>query len=175
MKTKTILIVAVVVVLAALGIGKLLLGTKTSNVMTDRTATVDPGNASSGGAAVSSSASDASPAASTTLPAMRSTGQLFKDSPDYQYAYRIFPTLVSGAAKQALSGFDMKTTDLGNNTYRVDLTTRESQYHSQSFTVMGDQKIYFIERSLGDDSGNNDLVYGDDHAVAVDARGYILQ
>lgn len=124
-----------------------------------------------------STTAPAAPATGATAAAglMKSTSQLFTASPDYSYAYRIFPTMVSDQAKQALDGFDMKTENLGNNTFRVTLTAKNNNYKSQTLTVSGDQKIYFVETSWGDDEPSADYALRDDYAVAVDTQGYILQ
>lgn len=131
-------------------------------------------NTTAGPASTTAPAATA-PSSATGAQLMKSTGQLFTSSPDYAYAYRIFPTMVSDQAKQALDGFDMKTEDLGNNIFRVTLNAKNSSYKTQALTVSGDQKIYFVETSWGDDEPSADYALRDDYAVAVDAQGYILQ
>lgn len=113
--------------------------------------------------------------ATTTIQLMTATTQLFASSADYSKSYKIFPGALSSQATTALSGFALSTTDLGNGVTQVNLTAKESQYHSQSFVVGPGQSVYFIEKSLGDDGNDSDANYGDDYGVAVDANGYILQ
>jgi hypothetical protein len=108
-------------------------------------------------------------------PLMQSTLTLFAATTDYQNAYRIYPTFNSAKAKQAISGYTLKVDSLGNNEFRVNLIGKTSAAPNQFFIVSGDQKVYFVERSFGDDSTNSDELAGDDKAVAVDSKGYILQ
>lgn len=132
-------------------------------------------NVGSDFATTAGQSSSTTPTSTTAANLMKGTGQLFTSSPDYAYAYRIFPTMVSDQAKQALDGFDMKTENLGNNIFRVTLTATNRNYKSQTLTVSGDQKIYFVETSFGDDAPGQDYELRDDYAVAVNAQGYILQ
>jgi len=112
-------------------------------------------------------------ATTSSIPeSMQSTGTLFSQTS--RRAYLIFPTLATGAS-QALDGFTLTTVSLGNNTYRVTLTPKVSNYKTQTFVLTGDDKLYFTENSYGDDNTSQDYVYGDDYATAVNAQGYILK
>ena len=112
--------------------------------------------------------------ASTAKSAMTSTGQLFSQYPYANKSFEVFPTSVATAAK-ALGAFSITQTSLGNNTYKVILANSAEGSVQQSVTVTGDQKVYFIERSSGDDSATEDSVTTDDILVAVDAQGTILK
>ena len=103
--------------------------------------------------------------------------QLFKDSPEYQYAYQIFPGTMSAQAKTAMSGFSMKTTTLADGSTRVSLTSTNPNYKNQSYTVKKGYSLYFVERNTVDDnpSQDSDRLYLDDSAVIVDPNGYIAQ
>ena len=111
---------------------------------------------------------------STNTAAMQSTNQLFSQSPDYSKAYLIYPT-ENAAAKKALTGFDITIKDLGNGTTQVSLPTKTQTDEVQSFIVSKGQKVYFVEKSMGDDSLGTDRNYSDDYGVAVDSSGYILK
>lgn len=188
---KKYIIGGIVGLLAVVGIFKLFSSSGGGTVAPAQTADSQQAaqvSANVGGSDFKATAGPASTTAPTTQPAttptpsstadaqlMKSTGQLFTSSQDYSYAYRIFPTFVSDQAKQAIDGFDMKTENLGNNLFRITLTAKNSSYKSQILTVSGDQKIYFIETSWGDDEPTADYALHDDYAVAVDSQGYILQ
>lgn len=106
---------------------------------------------------------------------MQSTSQLFSDTADFQSAYLIWPGAPSADAQTALDGFNLNSQNLGNNVYKIILTATDRNYHNQSFAVAGNDKIYFVEYSLGDDAPGRDYALGDDYAVAVDSNGYILK
>ncbi len=106
---------------------------------------------------------------------MQPTSQLFIDFRNYSRAYEVWPTFSSARAQQALNGFDLQAQDLGNNIYKVSIVPKIQNHKTQTFIVMGDSKIYFIETSFGDDTTDQDYVYSDDYAVAVNAAGYVLQ
>lgn len=112
--------------------------------------------------------------ASTSTSAMQSTKQLFSQSPDYAKAYLIYPT-ANAAAKKALAGFNLTIKDLGNGTTQVSLPTKTQTDEVQSFVVSKGQKVYFVEKTMRDDSLDTDTYLGDDYGVAVDANGFILQ
>lgn len=112
--------------------------------------------------------------ASSTVPLMQSTGALFSKYAYVSKAHEIFPTL-GADTKAALGAFGYTKEDLGNNVYRFTLTNNAEGYQGQSVVVSGDQSVYFIERSTGDDSKTEDSSVNDDILVAVDAQGNILK
>ena len=103
-----------------------------------------------------------------------SPAMLFSQYPYANKSFEVFPTPVATAAK-ALGAFSITKTSLGNNTFKVTLANSAEGSVQQSVTVTGDQKVYFIERSSGDDSASEDSVTTDDMLVAVDAQGNILK
>jgi hypothetical protein len=111
----------------------------------------------------------------TTVTLMVSTGQLFSSSQFFRNAYEVYPTLDPTNGSRALSGFAIQTQNLGSGATHVTLVAKQVSYHTQSFIIGSGQTLYFIERSFGDDSNDQDINYGDDSGIAVDARGYILQ
>jgi hypothetical protein len=113
-------------------------------------------------------------AASSSVPLMQSTTQLFSQYQYFSKAHEIFPTLAADTVK-TMGAFSFTKEDLGGNVYRFTLTNSNEGYQGQSVVVSGDQSVYFIERSSGDDSDTEDSSTQDDFLVAVDAQGYILQ
>lgn len=117
------------------------------------------------------------PPASPTLATkpMTSTGELFATSKYFSKAYEVYPNPDPQNGARVLSGFSVQIDDLGNGLSRVTLVAKQSNYKTQSVVLSVGQKLYFYERSLGDDSNDQDLNYGDDMGIAVDANGYIMQ
>ena len=104
------------------------------------------------------------------------SGTVFAGSPYFQYAYLISTPDLNAQTKNALAGFKLGTTQNTDGTVTYTLTTTKSGYFNQTYTVKPGEKLYFIERSLGDDDVTNDSDYalGDDTAIIVDANGYII-
>ncbi|HZD86655.1 MAG TPA: hypothetical protein VE088_01455 [Gaiellaceae bacterium] len=46
---------------------------------------------------------------------------------------------------------------------------------AQTSTFRAGDRVYFVEASLGDESGNVDYNFGDDGVVVTNAQGYIVQ
>ena len=103
--------------------------------------------------------------------------QLFKNSPEYQYAYQIFPGTMSAQAKTAMNGFSMKTTSMPDGSTQVSFSSTNPNYKNQSYVVKKGYSLYFIERTTADDNTaqDTDRLYLDDTAVIVDPNGYIAQ
>jgi hypothetical protein len=106
-----------------------------------------------------------------------SAGTLFSDSPYASYAYLISTSPLSSQAKEATTGFAITSVQNSNGSATYRLATARSNYVNQTYTLEPGQKLYFIERSLGDDDASSDTDYmlGDDTAIIVDTNGYIVQ
>ncbi len=167
MKNKLLIIVGIVIVLAIAGIYNMYFKNNSITVNNSNPGTAavvtDNSNAVNNNSVVKDSQS------------MKSTGNLFADSPAYKHAYQIFPGQLSSDAQTALAGFDMKTENLGNNSYRITLVAKAHDYKDQSVVISDGQKLYFVETSWGDDEANQDYAYRDDYTVVVDTNGYILK
>ncbi len=112
--------------------------------------------------------------ASTSTLVLKSTDQLFKESPDYNKSYLVYPT-ENASAKKAIANFNLVTKDLGNEAFEITLTSKTQNEILQSFNITKGQKVYFVEKSLTDDTSDSDKNSGDDYLVAVDTKGYILK
>lgn len=101
----------------------------------------------------------------------------FANSPYYPYSYLISGSALSPEAQQAITGFQLTHSPNSNGSVTYTLTAVQAGYVNQSYILQQGQKLYFIERSLGDDdtSGNADYNFGDDFAVIVDSNGNIAQ
>jgi hypothetical protein len=73
-----------------------------------------------------------------------------------------------------LAGFSFTARLVGNS---VDFTLFESgsTQPTENKTYPASDHIYFVEASLGDDSGNAEYNFGDDGVVVTDASGHVVQ
>ena len=123
----------------------------------------------------SSSPSKAMASAASSISA--STTMKFADQPYAQYAYLIDPAnlnAMDAATKAAVAGFMITAQKAANGTVTVKLTSQNTEYHDQSYILSPGEKLYFIEKNLGDDQNGTERFLGDDTAVVVDQNGTIV-
>jgi hypothetical protein len=101
--------------------------------------------------------------------------QLFSSSPESQYSYLISTPTYDAKTQQALSGFKVTKNTLSDGSIQITLNAQNPEYKTQTYTVKTGEKLYFIEKFLGDDNGTEDKNLKDDTAVLVDANGYIVE
>ena len=133
---------------------------------------------------VPSSASQATSAAGAPAPpAARSPGAagssspapgpLLSSEPFASVAYQIWPGPVSGTAHQALTGLAISVHNRGSG-LAVTAAAR-GQGAAATHLYRGGVRVYVVEATMGDDSGNSDYSLGDDGLVVTDAQGRIIQ
>jgi len=129
-----------------------------------------PGPGSSPGPASSPAAS---PAPTATSPAPAAAGPLLSSEPYASASYQVWPGSPSAAAKQALTGLTITVHKRGSGL----LVTAGviGQAAGPPHLYAGGARVYVIEASLGDDSGNADYNLGDDGLVVTDAQGRIVR
>jgi len=96
------------------------------------------------------------------------------DSPNGKFAFLISGDTINSDAKAALAGFNLDKTSNADGTTIIKLTSTNTEYVDQTYTLKNGEQLYFIERSMGDDSNNQEFNLGDDTAVIVDSEGYIV-
>jgi LysM repeat protein len=103
--------------------------------------------------------------------------QKFVDTEDGKKAFKIFPGEMSADAKNALTGFDLKTKNLSNGVTEVTLVAKKQEYTTQTLTVKQGESVYFIEKFGLDDNKNENIDNSlkDDSAFVVDANGYLVK
>src|ERR1051326_3118617 len=108
-------------------------------------------------------------APATTTPTGESSnttgGELFSDSPLAPYAYLISTATYDAKTQMALRGFSVTKNNLPDGSMQITLNAKNPEYHTQIYTVKPGEKLYFIERSLGDDNGVDDRTLADDTAI----------
>ena len=99
--------------------------------------------------------------------------QLLSAQPYANAAYQIWPGTLSSAAKTALIGLNVSVKQQGSAL--IVTAGVNGQAAGSPRTYADGAKVYVIEASLGDDSGNTDYNLGDDALVVTDAKGGIIQ
>lgn len=102
------------------------------------------------------------------------SGPSLASTPYAAYAFQVYPGDLSSTTKQALSGFDVSVKRAGS-TIRVTVALIGSPQPGVDQTYPAEDHVYFVETSLGDDSGNGEFNLGDDGIVITDAQGRIVQ
>jgi len=88
-------------------------------------------------------------------------------------AYQVWPGSPSAAAKSALIGLSVSVKQQG--AVLVVTAGVNGQAVPAPRRYPGGARVYVVEASLGDDSGNTDYNLGDDALVVTDAKGGIIQ
>jgi len=114
----------------------------------------------------------AAPRASGASPAA-SPGPLLSAQSYAQYSFPVWPGTPGAAAQQALIGLSVKVRRQGSG---IMVTAGvNGQPGAAPRFYSGGTRVYVVEASLGDDSGNSDYSLGDDGLVVTDVQGRILQ
>src|SRR5215469_11564141 len=101
-----------------------------------------------------------------------SRGPLLSSQPFAQYAYAIWPGKPGSAAQAALAGLTINVRRQGTGVSVVAGVTGQ-QASAPHYYPLG-TRVYVIEASLGDDSGNSDYNLGDDGIIVTDAHSRIV-
>ncbi|MDE2030956.1 MAG: hypothetical protein KGI58_01705 [Patescibacteria group bacterium] len=101
------------------------------------------------------------------------TPELFSNSPLFPYAHLISTPTFDTDTQKALTGFTVTKNTLADGSTQITLNSQNAEYHSQTYVVKEGEKLYFIEKSYGDDSNNQERFLRDDTAILVGANGYI--
>ncbi|HUZ23908.1 MAG TPA: hypothetical protein VMV07_09080 [Streptosporangiaceae bacterium] len=116
-------------------------------------------------------ATSAGPSASSAAP-VASTGPLLSGQSFAQYSYQVWPGAPDAAARAALTGLSVSVHRQGSG---ISVAAGVSGQPGTSRFYPQGTRVYVIEASLGDDSGNSDYNMGDDGLVVTNAQGRILQ
>ena len=117
----------------------------------------------------------ASPTASAPAPGSPapSPGPKLSSQSYASYAFQEWPGPVSSAAKAAATGLVITVRKHGSG-IMVTAGVAGQPTPAARFYPTG-AKVYVIEASMGDDSGNSDYNLGDDGLAVTDSQGRILQ
>lgn len=98
---------------------------------------------------------------------------LLSAQPYANVAYQVWPGTPSAAAKAALTGLSVSVKQQGSVLVVTAGVVGQSAPTLRRYA--GGARVYVVESSLGDDSGNTDYNLGDDALVVTDAKGGIIQ
>ena len=134
-----------------------------------------------GGSAAAASAAPAHNATAGPPPSQPSSssspastaGQMLSSQPYAQYAFQVWPGNLSPTAQAAEVGLAITVRRTGTG-LEVSAGVIGQPANAPRVYPAG-VRVYVIEASLGDDSGNTDYNLGDDGLVVTDAGGRIVQ
>jgi hypothetical protein len=113
-------------------------------------------------------ATSASAAPSTSS----SAGPLLSAESYASYAFQVWPGTLSTAAKQALTGLAVS---VHQQPAGLSVTAGVvGQASASPHVYRAGARVYVVEASMGDDSGNSDFNIGDDGLVVTDSAGRIV-
>ena len=133
------------------------------------------GSLASGSPQAAASSASAAPHASSSpsQPASRRHGPLLSSEPYAKAAYRVWPGPMSAAARLALTGLKVSVHRRGSG---ISVTAGVIGQASPAPRLYPQgARVYVVETSMGDDSGNTDYNLGDDGLVVTTAQGSIVQ
>lgn len=90
-----------------------------------------------------------------------------------QYAYAIWPGKPGPSARAAQAGLTISVRRQGTGLSVVAGVSGQQQ-SPPTYYPLG-ARVYVIEASFGDDSGNTDYNLGDDGIIVTDAQGRIVR
>jgi hypothetical protein len=123
-------------------------------------ATAGPATASPAAASPAASAGAARP------------GPKLSSEPYASFSFQVWPGTLSTAARQAMTGLKITVRKQGSGL--LVSAGVAGQPASPPHLYTGGSRVYVVEASLGDDSGNADYNLGDDGLVVTDAQQRIL-
>lgn len=134
------------------------------------------GSAAGTGPAVSATgrpSANATAGPQAARPSASAPGPLLSSQSYAQYAFLVWPGSLSASARTAEIGLAITVHRSGTG-LEVSAGVNGQAAGAPHFYPAG-ARVYVIEASLGDDSGNSDYSLGDDGLVVTDAQGRILQ
>lgn len=173
---------AVLALAGLVGIGLAIHGYGHGAVLAGPSGALAPARGSHAGASTPSptpnrSASTTQPASSTpqqtSTTAQQKLGPLLSSTPYAPYAFRVYPGPESRLARQATAGFAVHVRPTGG-TIAVSVSAVGSGQQGGTSTFPASDRVYFIEATLGDDSGNAEYNFGDDGLIVTDAQGHVV-
>jgi hypothetical protein len=115
----------------------------------------------------------ATPAPSAAATGSSHLGPTLSSQPFASSAFQIWPGPMSAAARQALTGLSVSVRKQRSGLSVI--AGVNGQPPAPAHLYVGGVKVYVVEASMGDDSGNSDYSLGDDGLVVTNAQGRIIQ
>ncbi|MCL5429892.1 MAG: hypothetical protein M1504_00250 [Candidatus Marsarchaeota archaeon] len=106
----------------------------------------------------------------------QSNATLFSSTQYYQYSYLISSPTLSGAAKSAVTGFNVTRSVLSNGSTEVQFMQYGTNNSAGAYIVPNGDSLYYIDGSFGDDSPpTGEYSMGDDGIVLINSSGYVVK
>lgn len=134
-----------------------------------RSGTLSPSPSGATASASASPGAAASPRASSSA----TPGPLLSSQSFASYAFQVWPGSRSAAASSALTGLSISVHRTGSGLSVVAGVAGQPSPAAHFYP--GGARVYVIEASMGDDSGNSDYNLGDDGLAVTDSKGRIIQ
>jgi hypothetical protein len=115
------------------------------------------------------------PSAGASSSSGQRLGPLLSSTQYASYAYQVYPGKASRQARLATAGFDVSIQPTGSGSVTLSISASGSSQGAQTKTYPASDRVYFIEATFGDDSGNADYSYSDDGVIVTDAHGRIVK
>jgi hypothetical protein len=106
-------------------------------------------------------------------PAARGQGPLLSSEPYAREAYQVWPPTRSAAARLALTGLKISVRRRGSGLSVTAGVIGQASPAAHLYPLGA--RVYVVEASLGDDSGNTDYSLGDDGLVVTSAQGSVIR
>ena len=97
------------------------------------------------------------------------------DAPYWPNAYLISEGNFDAQTQAALAGFTVTSADSPDGGKTITLKAVDPRYHDQTYALKPGQKLYFVEKSMGDDQNNQEYNLRDDWGVVTNSDGTIMQ
>jgi hypothetical protein len=106
-------------------------------------------------------------------PAAGGHGPLLSSEPYAREAYQVWPGTRSAAARLALTGLKISVRRQGSGLSVTAGVIGQASPAPHLYPLGA--RVYVVEASLGDDSGNTDYSLGDDGLVVTSAQGSVIR
>jgi hypothetical protein len=139
-------------------------------------ASATPGASSpapTGSARPSQTPSASAPAKQGPVAAAPTPGPKLSSQSYASYSFLVWPGAPSAAAQAAETGLTIKVRKQGTGISVIAGVSGQPPPAAKYYPTGA--KVYVIEASMGDDSGNSDFNLGDDGLIVTDSQGRILQ
>lgn len=114
------------------------------------------------------------PPTSTSAMTHQKLGPLLSSTQYASYAYRLYPGVRSTQARLATAGYTVEVTP-GPSTITVRVSAAGGGQGAQTSSYPAGDRVYFVEASFGDDSGDAEYNTGDDGLIVTNNAGRIVQ
>ena len=111
---------------------------------------------------------------STSHPPAQKVGPLLSSTSYAPYAFQVYPGPETSQARQATAGFTIRVAPRAG-TIELSVAAMGSGQAPQTSSFPAGDRVYFIEATLGDESGDVDYNFGDDGVIVTDAHGHVVQ